>query len=94
MLPIYKSFEDEKKKTAISKKNNFIKILFIYFWKEGKGEKEKEKHQCTKDNPRDESQIHYFLYAPNWGPRQQPCSYWDSNCQPVVCRPAGWHSTH
>ena len=41
----------------------FFKILFICFEREGKGEKEEEKHQCVRD-----TSIGCLLLTPNWGP--------------------------
>ena len=55
--------------TMLSLGQFFLKIFFIYFWRQGKGGKKREKHQYVT-----EPSIHYLLhsYAPNWGLGPQP----------------------
>ena len=58
----------------------FIKILFIYFQREGKGSRKRGKHQCV-----------VAFHAPPTGDlacNPGMCPDWESNCDPLVHRPA------
>ena len=61
----------------------FLKILFIYFWREGKGRRKRG---------RETSMCGCLLHTSNWGPGSQVCPDWESNQGPVSSQ-AGTQST-
>ena len=61
-------------------KCSFLKNLFIYFQREGKGgRKEGNKHQCEGETP-----VSCILHTPRLGPNQDMCLDWELNWWPFA----------
>ena len=63
----------------------FVKILFIYFYREGKGRRKRG---------RETSMCGCLSCAPYWGPGTQPRHVPWLGIEPVTLWFAGWHSVH